>query len=445
MKKKVCMFVWNHFTNDARVLRECTALAESDYDVNLIAIHDAKQKGLERFERRNGFNITRVRRYPFYLILLRKALIMLKNNKILLIPLIGLMLLIAEISIGALAILLMIFGLLVTKPVKAFLIKFHIFLNMVWYGLKYNADIYHSNDLNTLPQGIMCSKILKRRKLIYDSHEVQSSRTGYGKPAFYIEKLLIKFIDLMIMTNDTRADYVQNLYKIERPKVVHNYPFYSGDDSIKNKYDLYSIANIPREKPILLYQGGMQQGRGLENIIDAINLFDDGIVVFIGDGKLKSKIIDLVVKRELIEKVRFLDKVPVDELKYYTANAYLGFQVLNNVCFNHYSACSNKLFEYIMSEVPVIACKFPEIKKVVDEEKVGICVDSHDFIEIANGVNNLLRNKEKYETFKKNCINAREKYNWNREKEVFLDIYNNIETKNEVEFEINREEIKSGL
>ena len=44
MSKKVCAFVWNHFTNDARVLRECTALAEAGYEVDLIAVHDAKNE-----------------------------------------------------------------------------------------------------------------------------------------------------------------------------------------------------------------------------------------------------------------------------------------------------------------------------------------------------------------------------------------------------------------
>ena len=47
-QKKVCMFVWNHFTNDARVLRECTALAEEDYEVDLICNHDWKQNDLPK-------------------------------------------------------------------------------------------------------------------------------------------------------------------------------------------------------------------------------------------------------------------------------------------------------------------------------------------------------------------------------------------------------------
>lgn len=435
MSKKIGMFVWNHFTNDARVLRECTALAEKGYDVRLIAIHDSKQKDLKRNENRNGFNIVRVNRYPKYILLVNKAISLIKRNKILTLPLlvfIGLIFYFNQI-IG-LAILLII-GLMSLKKIRGFLIKTHIFLGMIIEGLKFNADVYHSNDLNTLPQGIICSKIFRRRYLVYDSHEVQSSRTGYGKQAYYIEKILIKFIDKMIMTNRTRAEYVKDLYNIDLPEIVHNYPFYTKDDSIENKYDIYGMLDIPRDKPILLYQGGIQVGRGLDKIVEAIDKFNDGITVFIGDGKLKPEIMKMVDERNLNDKVRFLNKVPVDELKYYTANAYLGFQVLNNVCFNHYSACSNKLFEYMMSKVPVVACNFPEIKRVVQEEQIGLVVDSHDPNEIANAVNVLLENKELHSMFSENCTKAREKYNWNNEKENFVKIYDNLLYKKKIYIE----------
>lgn len=426
MSKKVGMFVWNHFTNDARVLRECTALAEKGYDVKLIAIHDPKQKDLKKNEYRDGFNIVRVSRYPRYILLINKIINAIKKRKLIALPLGIIMAIGFYFKPVAIMLLALFMGILSLKAVRGLLIKAHTVLSMIIEGLKFDADVYHSNDLNTLPQGIFCSKILKRRYLIYDSHEVQSSRTGYGKSAYYIEKFLIKFIDKMIMTNRTRAEYVKKLYDIELPGIVHNYPFYTKNDSIENKYDMYSMLDIPKDKPILLYQGGIQVGRGLDKIVEAIDQFKDGITVFIGDGKLKPEIIKMVKDRKLEEKVRFLNKVPVDELKYYTANAYLGFQVLNNVCFNHYSASSNKLFEYMMSKVPVVACNFPEIKRVVQEDQVGIVVDSHNPNEIAQAVNTLLENKELHQMFKENCTKAREKYNWNKEKEKFVKIYDDL-------------------
>ncbi|MBQ6819818.1 MAG: glycosyltransferase [Clostridium sp.] len=426
MSKKIGMFVWNHFTNDARVLRECSALAEKGYDVKLIAIHDSNDKNLKKIDNRDGFNIVRVSRYPKYILLINKIIRIIKVRKYLFIPIaliIGLLFYFNPIVAGILLLFMFIMSL---KKVRGFLVKSHIFLMMIIEGLKFNADAYHSNDLNTLPQGLVCSKILKRRLLIYDSHEIQSSRTGYGRSAYYIEKFLIKFIDIMIMTNKTRAEYVRNLYKIKLPYIIHNYPFNTKDDSIENKYDMYSMLDIQRDKPILLYQGGIQIGRGLDKIVEAISDFKDGITVFIGDGKLKPEIIKMVNDRNLNDKVRFLNKVPVDELKYYTANAYLGFQVLNNVCFNHYSACSNKLYEYMMSKVPIVACNFPEIKRVVQEEQIGIVVDSHNPKEIAAAVNEMIENKELHQMFKDNCVPAREKYNWNNEKVKFVKIYDDL-------------------
>ena len=52
MKKRICQFVWNEFTNDARVLRECTALAESGYDVTLIAIDNPNNDNIKKYEKK---------------------------------------------------------------------------------------------------------------------------------------------------------------------------------------------------------------------------------------------------------------------------------------------------------------------------------------------------------------------------------------------------------
>jgi len=180
---------------------------------------------------------------------------------------------------------------------------------------------------------------------------------------------------------------------------------------------------IEQDEPILLYQGGIQTGRGLEKIVEAVPMMERGTVVFIGDGRLKPELVNMVAERNLEHRIKFIPKVPVDELLHYTKHAYLGFQVLNNVCFNHYSASSNKLFEYMMSGVPVIACSFPEIQKVVEEEKIGVCVDSHEPASIAQGVNYLLNHPEVRERMSVNCLHARNKYNWKKEKEVFIEIY----------------------
>ncbi|MGM0853919.1 MAG: glycosyltransferase [Bacillota bacterium] len=429
MKKNVCMFVWNHFTNDARVMRECTALSQNNYKVDLICIDDPNDKSINRFEEINpDFHVYRVRRYPLLLELLQKVYrISLKHKMI------GLLLLLAWLSTAVVAPL-------VVLPVSAILFLFgrtklsvvwvrgSIILRMIARGWQKKYDIYHSNDLNTLPQGYICAKWrIKRKKLVYDSHEVQTSRTGYDSGAYAkMEGFLINKIDTMIVENHTRAKYNEDLYGFY-PGVVYNYPFKQQESLIEDeKVNLHEMLGLPRYEKILLYQGGIQTGRGLENLVKAVPLFSEGTLVFIGDGRIKPTLLKMVEQMDLQHRVKFIPKVPLKELPKYTRNAYLGFQVLNNVCFNHYSASSNKLFEYMMSGIPVVACSFPEIKKVVEENRIGLCVDSHDYEEIAKAVNHLLKEVEVRNEMSQNSKSASMTYNWDLEKDKFYDIYNHL-------------------
>ncbi|PET76079.1 glycosyl transferase [Bacillus sp. AFS001701] len=430
MNKKVCAFVFNHFTNDARVLRECSALAEVGYEVDLICLHD-DSKTLPKKEMLEGFQVIRVNNsLPFGINLLFKY-----SNSIMKLCMRNFFTKLVAALIAIIAIyFLPIFSLLIiaiigifgNRIVRVACTRGYNILQMIYHGLKKNYDIYHANDLNTLPQGIICAKLFKKSKLIYDSHEVQSSRSGYENPIFgKIEKFLIKYIDIMIHENDTRAKYTQELYDIPYPEVIHNYPFVSYPEKSKS-INLHEKLNLPADEPILLYQGGIQKGRGLELIVKATPLFKRGTVVFIGDGKIKPLLLEMVNEMNLHDRIKFIDKVPVADLLNYTRNAYLGFQILNNINFNHYSASSNKLFEYLMSGVPVVACSFPEIIKVVEGEHTGICVDSHDIQSIADGVNTLLDDSKLRNELSKNCLVARHKYNWENEKQIFLAIYDKL-------------------
>ncbi|MEH7274091.1 glycosyltransferase [Neobacillus vireti] len=440
MSKKVGMFVWNHFTNDARVLRECTALSEAGYEVDLFCIHDPKDAALPMFEQRNDrFRVFRLRRYPVLLELMQKGYRYSVQNKWFgALCLIVWALLVFTVPIPVIALTLVAVLLLKTK-VRVVWVRGSLILRMIVKAHGGNYDIYHSNDLNTLPQGWISAKWrLKPKKLIYDSHEVQTSRTGYNSPIYgKLEAFLIKKIDEMIVENHTRAKYNEELYDFY-PHVVHNYPFTQQMENQFEKVNLHEILNIPENEKILLYQGGIQTGRGLDKVIKAAPDFNEGVVVMIGDGKIKNELQALVKEMNLEEKVKFLPKVPLADLPKYTRNGYLGFQVLNNVAFNHYSASSNKLFEYMMAGVPVVACDFPEIKRVVEGDKTGLTIDPHDPKQIAEAVNTLVADEKLRKELSENSIRASGKYNWDTEKQNFIEIYDESQSMEENSFGTKR-------
>ena len=426
--KSVCMFVWNHFTNDARVLRECSALAEAGYEVDLIALQDPKNKELPKEEMRpEGFRVIRVKRQPSILVnalkFAKKTVqwVSEKRTRQIGAGFVGAgLFLLAPITMLALGAAV---GTVLLPQVRKQIVNASAMLEMVFVSTKKSYDFYHANDLNTLPQALLAGKVFNKGRIVYDSHEVQTDRTGYGYIQSNLEGWLLPFVDTMMVENHTRAAHNEELYGFY-PYVLHNYPFYRPLDFSLRK-DLHALLDLPKDEKILLYQGGIQAGRGLEQLVLAAKDFKEGTLVMIGDGKLKPTIQQLIETEGVGDRVKMIDKVPVEELPYYTMNAYLGFQVLNNVCFNHYSASSNKLFEYLMAEVPVVSCDFPEIKRVVAGNDVGVIVDSHDPQSIADGVNRMIEDQELYARVKENTKAAREKYNWDLEKEALLNVYAN--------------------
>ena len=422
--KRVGMFVWNHFTNDARVLRECTTLSKNGYDVELICIDDPNDPSIPQYEEINEhFRVHRMKRYPTALLWLQKLYRFAAGKKWPLIPLLAIWVAMIYYLPWITIVLTILVALLLKTKIRVVWIRGSLIFRMMIKGHRGNYDIYHSNDLNTMPQGYVSAKWrFKKKPLIYDSHEVQTSRTGYDSPWYKrFEHFFIKRMDSMIVENDTRAEYNQELYGFY-PHVLHNYPSLEIQQ-VEDKVDLHEMLGLQKDEKILLYQGGIQAGRGLENLIEAFPLFNEGTLVYIGDGKIKGKLVQMVKDRSLEDRIRFLPKVPVRDLPRYTKNAYLGFQVLNNINFNHWSASSNKLFEYMMNEVPVVACNFPEIKNAVEENQVGVTIDPHDPIEIAKGVNYLLENPDRRDVFSANCKNARKKYNWEIEQKYLLEVY----------------------
>lgn len=425
--KKVTMFVWNHFTNDARVNRECTTLADNGYEVNLIAINDPKNPAISAYEEiSNTFKVHRAKRYPWLLQAYqdhgKKFLLVVAGVQVVIIP--SLFYISFTLMAAYLLSLVVAAGMIKFKKIRKWFINGAIITRMIVKGYIQNADIYHANDLNTLPQAIVCSKLrLKPKPLIYDSHEVQSDRTGYNPRTIKrIESFMLKFVDQMIVENHTRAKYNEDIYGFY-PKTLYNY---SEKYNIEEKpqINLHKKIGINEDEKILLYQGGLQQGRGLELLIEAMDEIEEGHLLFIGGGKLTQTLKEQAEASKQADRIHFLDKVPFQELPSYTREAYLGFQVLQNICFNHYSASSNKLFEYMMAHVPVVSCDFPEIKKVVEETNTGLVVDSHNASEIANAVNQLVKDTSLRNQLSENTKQAKEIYNWNNEKSKLLEVYN---------------------
>ncbi len=394
---KVSMLVWNEFTNDARVLKEAETLQNNNYLVTVYALHTPGKTNKQEILT-SGIRIKRI--FSNILWLSQKT----KNkNKI-------------------------------QKPIRrsGFFKKFYLILSRIWIHIlfvlnivKSKPNIIHAHDVNMLPAAWL-SMLLSRAKLIYDAHEVSVDREGYAgfrKFIWCIEKFILNYTSGIITTTNTRAKFFARAYKIQRPVVLQNRP----------KYLPYQKSNIIREKlklqhqwPIIVYQGGLQQGRGLEMLISITPKINNAYFVFIGNGRIKFTLQELVRELNVGDRVYFINTLSLTELPKYTAAADLGIQPILNTCFNHFSTDSNKLFEYIMAGLPVIASNLPEIRKIINSYEVGIVFKEGDSLELIKTIQLLFKDPKLMSKLQKNSIKSAKKLSWESQEPTLLKLYSSL-------------------
>ncbi len=302
-----------------------------------------------------------------------------------------------------------------------FYIEFQI--RLFFYLLFHKADLLFSNDLDTLFPNYCISK-LKGIPIIYDSHEyftgVPELMENHFKRNLWkrLEKMIIPKLKYMFTVNDSIA----KLYKDEfgtDVKVMRNLPL---QKAIPIKVSRESIG-ISEDKNIILLQGaGININRGVEEAIQAMALLDNCLLLIIGGGDAINSLKQLSTELKLNDKVKFLPKLPFEELMQYTIHADIGLSIDKDTNINYRYSLPNKLFDYIQAEVPVLASPLVEVKRIVEEYNVGICIESHNPVEIASKINYMLADKTRWLEWKENEANAKKILCWENEKAVLKNV-----------------------
>ena len=310
------------------------------------------------------------------------------------------------------------------KAGKLRFLKFY--LGAIPKVLRIRAAIYHAQDLYSLPVAWLGAK-RHGRPLIYDSHEYYLGTASLSRRRlersiwWFVERLFIGRADEVITVCDAIADRLRDQYGIRRPRVLRNVPVLRAQ---KRTAHLRKILGLDPETPILLYQGVIERGRGLFRTLDALAKLEGCHFVALGDGSLREEMDAHARRLGLSARVTLLAPVAPEQLMEYTASADVGLCLIENAGFSYYHSLPNKLFEYMMAGVPVIASDFPEMGKVVRESRAGLAVDPEDIAEIARAVRRLTQDRAFRETCGHRALRAAsDRYNWDQESRVLADIY----------------------
>jgi len=300
------------------------------------------------------------------------------------------------------------------------------YLNFIWHIKKFlfynKADIIFAEEIYSLPFAVIFGK-LKKAKIYYDCRELFGYLAGLKgkklKQSFWkwIEKIFIKKVDKILVTGKMDEDFIRKEFKVNNTIIIRNLPRYYKPVMVS---DLHSNLKIDKSKKIILYQGVLLKGRGIEIVFEILNDLPDFVFVIAGGGEFENYYKDLAVKMNLTKQVFFLGKVKQDELYKKTAAADVGIALIENLSLSYYYALPNKLFEYIMAEVPVVVSNLPQMKEVVEKNDVGFAVDAENKEEIISAFKKLAEDKTIYESKKQNCKIASQELNWEKEVTTLL-------------------------
>jgi glycosyltransferase involved in cell wall biosynthesis len=285
-------------------------------------------------------------------------------------------------------------------------------IRLLFYILFNKFNYIWSNDLDTLSACFIGSKI-RHSDLIYDSHEyftevpeLENRKFVRGVWSFF-EKLIFPRLKNVITVNETIALEYKNKYGIN-VEVIRNLPSVNST-LIDEKVQFLTVNKT------ILYQGVLNPGRGIKPVVKALKYLKGIDLVIIGFGKVKQELVDFVEENKMNQRVHFLGRISPEKLHNYTKLADLGM-VLEEPLGKSFEYClPNKLFDFIICEIPIIASPLVEIKNVVEKNNIGLVIENYKPKHIAKIISKILDDKDLYQLFKNNEKAIKHNFYWEDE------------------------------
>jgi glycosyltransferase involved in cell wall biosynthesis len=143
-------------------------------------------------------------------------------------------------------------------------------------------------------------------------------------------------------------------------------------------------------------------------------------------ASFEQELRDLAAKRGVEANVKFVAWVPYEEKERLSAQASMG--IITYLPYPNNTSClPNKLFDYMLMGLPVVASNFPLYRDVVETHRCGLTVDPARPQEIARAMAYLIDHPQEARQMGENGRRAvLEKYNWERESRRLLQIYDTV-------------------
>lgn len=301
---------------------------------------------------------------------------------------------------------------------KAFYLEYNI--RLLIYLLRSRFQLLCAVDLDTMVPVWLAGR-LKGAVLVYDAHEYFSEvpevirRPAVRRVWEWVARQFIPRMDRCYTVGPALAEIFEKRYG--KPfAVVRNLP----------RRKAAQVQTHPPSRPVFFYQGALNEGRGLEALIEVMPSFPHATLWLAGEGDLSQTLRDKVKRSGLESQVRFLGYVRPAELPGLTRQATIGFNLLENKGLSYYYSLANKAFDYIQAGIPSVHMDFPEYRSLQEIYGVFHLVPDLQHETLRAAIKKLLEDKPYADAIRENCRKASAELVWEEEEKLLLGVYSHI-------------------
>lgn len=295
------------------------------------------------------------------------------------------------------------------------------------------ADIYHGMAYMGIPVALALGK-RHRARVVYDSRDIYMVAANLARLRGPIKAILARVergwahaADRVFTVNQPYATELARRLGVEMPVVVMNcsYRFAPPEPDPRLFHERLGLDPATR---VVLYQGGLSVGRGVEQLMEAVRLVPGCVLVVMGYGALEAKFGAMAQLPENRDKVFILPAVPPTELLGWVTSADVVGVLFQHDTLNNYLSTPNKFLEAIAAGVPTVCSDHPGMGPIAGETGCGIAVRPDDIEGIATAIRTIVEAPpdERAAMRARALAAAHETYNWESQAEILLDEYTRL-------------------
>ena len=251
--------------------------------------------------------------------------------------------------------------------------------------------VHHTSPFFISIHPIVYSLFNKSKKILWDLDIWPESIQAVGvvKSSYIISKLeiMVKWVyskyDSILVSSKSLCSLVRQRFD---GRIIY-FPNWADKAIEDNKIDDKRSFSINTKKFNIIYTGNIGKSQNFKSLLKTIEHVDDNIHwTFVGDGRFKSQLINLIDHKNLNAKVSFIDQVSIDLIPSIVSKAdSLFLSLKSDVIFS--KTVPAKLQTYMALGKPIIGVLEGEGAKLIVNANCGIVEENYNYEELAKKIN----------------------------------------------------------